>query len=526
MRYSRTMRTYIRTGLSFVVSAGALLLSPLAYAQDGGDSGLIDAGPAQQNCDPLTLWCSNGEMPQKLESKNELPIGIDTGWMPKCSGNPPPDHCSGEKLQIRAWIRFTPLDSGQPVYSIDMPKQSTKMDGRWPEADGITLSLAKGPVGTGTFKVAHGLTPSFAVYLDTPVFTGEISIDADQILPLLPGGQPFNYVAMNSTKFSPWGFDKSSMSVGGTDLKNSQLFAISFKELGKIVNVNNMDDYIEGSFSFNAITKSTFTYQTNSVIVQCPEQCAPIASQGSTTKMLGNFENAMDFLAYAKGTLRYSGELEFLPVINITSVAGLGISLSFPISVGLTVPYDSQGVPLTFPNSNVHIPLPNIYMDTGILTFSPDTAVGSQEVKKRTIENTGEMEAIITEISSTSSAFKASASPMKLGTESGSSELSVTFKPPKPGKYNATIKIKTNDPDTPEFSFQVTGGKGEVVPPDQDAGVTEDAGYTPGPGGGFYNSPTDSGCGCRTSPTPSGVAVTSLALLGLGLALLRRNRRN
>lgn len=533
------MRTYLRTGLSLVVSAGALLLSPLAYAGDAGEGGLlldagegglIDAGPAQQNCDPTTLWCSNGQMPQTLQSKNELPIGIDTGWMPACSGNPPPDHCSDQKIQVRAWVRFTPLASGQPVYSIDMPKLTTNMDARWPEADGITLSLANGPVGSGTFKVAHGLTPSFSVYLDTPVFTGEISIDASQILPLLPGGQPFNYTAENSTKFSTFGFGATSMTVGSTatDLKDSQLFAISFADLGKIVNVNNMDQYITGSFSFNAVTQSTFTYQTNSVIVQCPDTCAPIASQSGTTKMMGEFENAMDFLAYTKGTLRYSGNLIFEPVINITSIGSFGISMSFPINVGLTVPYDSQGIPLTFPNANVHIPLPNVYMDTGVMAFAEDVQVGSQQDLKRTIENTGEMDALITEISSTSSAFKLGATSTKIPANTGSYDLAVTFKPPKPGKYVSTITVKTNDPDTPVFTFQATGGKGEVVPPDQDGGITsDDAGFTPdGSSGGFFNSNNDSGCGCRTSPTPSGVAVTSFALLGLGLALLRRNRRN
>jgi DNA-binding NarL/FixJ family response regulator len=54
---------------------------------------------------------------------------------------------------------------------------------------------------------------------------------------------------------------------------------------------NGMDDYIKGSFSFNAITKSTFSYQTNSVVVTCPDTCSPIASQNSTTKMLGNWQD-------------------------------------------------------------------------------------------------------------------------------------------------------------------------------------------------------------------------------------------
>jgi len=520
------MRTYLRTALLLVVSAGAMLVTSAALADDAGDSGFFDAGPPLENCDPLSLICSNSEMPQKLESKDELPIGIDTGWMPACPAPTPPDqHCSDQKIQVRAWIRFTPLDTGEAVYSIDMPGKATKMDARWPETDGIQLSLAKGGTGTGTFKVAHGLTPSFAIYLDTLVFTGEISIDADQILPLIPGGQPFNYIAKNTTKFTPWGFDKTSLNVGNAS--GSELFAISFQDLGKIVNVNNMDDYISGSFSFNAKTNSVFSYQTNSVIVQCMEACSPIASQNSTTKSIGNFENAMDFMANAKGTLRYSGELEFLPVINITAIGGFGISLKFPISVGLKVPYDSNSVPLTFPSANVHIPLPNIYMDTTPMNFSSSITVGQSETKKRSVENTGEMSAVIYKVESTSSAFKSTISSQQLDAESGTAELPIVFKPPKPGLYKATIKVTTNDPDTPIWTWNVQGGNGDEVPPDQDAGVEEDGGYNPKPNGpGFYGSNADSGCGCRTTPSDSGVAVTSLALLGLGLALLRRNRRD
>jgi MYXO-CTERM domain-containing protein len=511
----------------FVVSAGALLATSFAWADDAGDSGPIDAGPPLTNCDPLTLLCSNAEMGQLLESKEELPIGIDTGWMPKCPAPTPPDqHCSDQKIQVRAWMRFTPAETGGAVYSIDMPGKVTKVDARWPDVDGITLSLAKGPVGTSTFKVSHGLVSSFAIYIDTPVFTGEISINESQILPLIPGGQAFNYKAMNTTKFASWGFDKVSLNVGNA--VGSELFAITFHDLGKIVNVNNMDDYIEGSFSFNARTQSTFTYQTNSVIMQCMDPgCTPIPSQNSTTKSLGNFENAMDFMANAKGTLRYSGEIEFLPVINITSVAGFGITLKFPISVGMKIPYDSNSIPLTFPNANVHIPLPNIYMDTTPMKFSSDITVGQKQTLTRPVENTGEMEAVIYKVESTSSAFKSGIASQQLDANSGSLDLPIIFAPPKPGKYTAKIIVTTNDPDTPKWTWDVTGGNGDEVPPDQDAGVEEDGGYVPKPGGpGFYGSNADSGCGCRTSPTPSGIAVTSLALLGLGLALLRRNRRD
>lgn len=517
------MRTCVRLGLLSAVSTFALLASGLAWADDGGtEGGLLDGGTPQQNCDPTTLWCSNGEAQQKIESKpgEELPVGIDTGWMPAC-----PDkmqHNCGKSLQVRAWIRFTPLESGQPIYSINMPAAATKMDARWPTTDGLDLGLAKGTTGAGSFKVAHGMVASFALWFDTSVFTGEVSIDADTLIPLIPGGQKFNYAAVASTKFTPWGFDKVDLSVGGTDLQNSQLFAISFAELGKIVNVNNMDDYVEGSFSFNAVTHSTFSYQTTSVVPL--GATGPIASMSGTTLLPGPFENAADFMAMSKGVLRYVGDIELLPVIHITKIAGFGITLDFPISVGIKFPYDSSAINVQGANANVHIPLPNVEVPTMAVNFG-DVAVGEKKTMNVEVENTGELGGMIVQVTSDSTAFTAPSSYPQLDPEGGTYNIPITFKPTKTGKYTANVTVKTNDPDTPEATFKVTGGIGEEIPPDQpDAGTGSDAGYTP-TGPGFYSPDSEGGCGCRTSANPDGLAVTAFSMLGLGLALLRRQRR-
>ncbi len=482
----------------------------------------MDGGAPQQNCDPTTLWCSNGEAAQKIESKpgEELPIGIDTGWMPSC-----PDkmqHNCGKTLQVRAWIRFTPLESGQPVYAINMPAAATKLDARWPTTDGIDLTAAQGTAGAGSFKVSHGMVASFALWIDTSIFTGEISIDADSLLPLIPGGQKFNYAAVNSTKFAPWGFDQVKLDVGGTDLQNSQLFAISFKDLGKIVNVNNLDEYIEGSFSFNAVTHSTFSYQTTSIVPL--GATGPIASKSGKALYPGPFENAADFMAMSKGVLRYTGDVELLPVIHITSIAGFNITLDFPISVGIKFPYDSNAINVQSANVNVHVPLPNLEVPTTTMAFG-GVEVGASKTMKVEIENTGELGGMIVDVVSDSSAFTAPVKSAMLDPDGGTFELPVVFKPTKAGKYTGTITVKTNDPDTPEATFKVTGGEGADIPPDQpDAGTSEDGGYTPA-GPGFYSPSNEGGCGCRTGANPDGAAVTAFSLIGLGLALLRRQRR-
>lgn len=465
-------------------------------------------------CDPTTLLCSSGQAKQKLESFERLPIGIDTGWIPSCTPTTPSGHCSDEKIQIRAQVAIDPVPGGtSPVYAIDMTK-GANIQVEWPTPDAFVVSVTRGTNKQGSFRVSHTLTPEFGLYLDTPIYTGEINIDASSLINLLPGAQ-FDYFATANTSFDPWAFEKVSLTVAGTDLSQSKLFGVTFEQLGKLVGTGNFNDVVQGSFSFNATTDTTFEYQTTSIKVIGGQ---PISGEDATAQFPMQDADYLEFTVQTEGTLRYVGTIELLPAINVTSVAGVGVNLSWPISVGLDFPYDSQPLPVTFPAALVHLPLPNVWVPSSLVDFG-QVQTGDMAEKKVSIDNTGELGALL--------AFESSDpqfSPSTVSTQMGpadSYDLTVRFKPTKSGKQQATITVTSNDPDSPVQSFEVFGyGEGPDIP---DPGT----GGSSGSGGSSSGDPSeagdDGGCGCSVPGRSTPGAPLALGLLGL--MLLRRRQR-
>jgi len=468
------------------VAIALALVSRTAGADAGTDAGSDAGTPA--SCDPATLWCSNGATNQTIASQpgQPLPVGIDTGWMPSC-----PDklqHNCGKQLQVRAWLQLAPLQPTQSACSVTMPLTDTKLDARWPTGNGLELTT---PVGapTGTFKVVHGLMASFAFWIDTSIFTGEVSIPGDKLLSLVPGGL-FNYFAANQTKLAPWGFAQTQLDVAGGTLSNNQLFAISLADLGKVVNVNNTDEYLEGSFSFNAVTHSTFTYRTTEVLPI--GATGSIASQSAGTLYPGPFLGAADFLVKSKGVMRYSGDVEVLPVIHITSIAGFGITLDFPISVGIKFPYDSSDIELEAALADVHIPLPNASLSSTNIAFGPVPS-GTQSASHVTIANTGELGLLITGLSSSDPDFVVSMTSTMVS-PGALHDVPIVFQPLGPGPRAGTVTIHTNDPDSPSFAVTV-GGEG-VGPSDAGPDALIDAAEVP------LDGSSDSPASADASTTP------------------------
>jgi len=524
MRYSCIMRTLVHTSLFGFLATSAVLLASSAYAQDGGTP---DGGAGGlPNCDPTTLLCSNGLIASghKAESMDRLPIGVDTGWVPKCTTNPP--HCD-KSIQVRAQIAFDPPKTGGPIYSVDMTKD-TFIDLHWDPSntDTFTVSLAKGKAANpaGKFTVSHTLTPEFGIYVDTPIYTGEFNVDASLLINYIPGAQ-FNYYATGSAKFPPWGFDLVENKVKGTDLANSQLFSVTFEQLGKLVGTGNFNDYVQGQFSFNATTDSTFTYQTTKVVVTGAD--APIGYQEGTAQYPINDGDAVDLLAHAEGVIRYTGKIDLKFVIGITSIAGMGVTLNFPVDV-YSYPYDSGAVQVSFPAQQVHIRIPNVFVPSTVLDFGTVQTGSKSSEKTIEIENSGELGAIL-QFSSDSNQFSVSSQSATMGPDGDKYVLKVTFKPTKSGVQNGTITVKSNDPDSPVQTVQVRGiGEGQDLPDPEDGGTGGSGGgqneggaaetvYDPG-------SSNDGGCGCTTAPVAYGNAIAGLALAGLGLAMLRRKR--
>ncbi len=529
MRYSYRMRRTSRTGLQLLIATGLLLAASAAFAQDGGagaggTGGAGGSGPGLP-CDPNTLWCSNGPMAQIVESTERLQGSIDTQWIPACDPITPSGHCDDENIQFRAQLAFDKIKTGGPIYTIDM-KKGTKVDARWPTTDWIDLTLPSGGATDGSFKVAHTLTPEIALYIDTPVYTGEIKMDATVLVNYLPGAQ-FAYTAMNSTKFKPWAFDGVTLNVKGTDLNSSKLFGITFVQIADILGVNGIDDYVDGSFSFNATTDTTFVYQTTQVNIT--GATVPITSADGETQVMSPDGDYLEVQGYTKGIMRYDGTIEFLPVISIASIGGIGVSLNFPISVGLEMSFGSANLAVTFPNELVHIPLPNVFVPSTPKNFGTVATGDKSEPQKVTVENSGELGAVL-EFSSDNPQFKiVGANAWELAPDGGEYDLEVRFQPTKSGKQTGTITVTSNDPDTPIQEFSVTGyGEGEDIPdPEPDGGTSGSGGVggSSGSGSVYDGSGDDGGCGCRVPSNAGGAAGASLALLGLVALGLRRRRR-
>ncbi|MEB2312861.1 MAG: choice-of-anchor D domain-containing protein [Sorangiineae bacterium] len=507
----------LRTALSLLVATGALVTTAGALAQDA------DGGAPSGPCDPSTLYCSSATIEKNNTSSNQrLPIGIDTGWVPKCDPMTSDGHCD-KKVQIDLQVALDPLNE-QSIWKVEMPKGSV-MSASWPDTSAFVVQLEQDLQKDGTFSITHTITPDFGLYLDAgSIFKGEIHIDASKLLPLLPIQSHFDYVAMGSTKFNPWGFAGATARVKGTDLANSQLFSITFEQLGKLVGSGGFNDVLEGSFSFNATTDIEFTYTTKQVKIA--GSTGPISQPDGTTQFPMVDQDYLEFTAQTLGEIAYEGTLDFRPVINISSVAGFPITLSFPINVGLAVPISGPPIPVTFPNRVVHLPLPNVFAPGSLVDFG-QVEGGDRKDKSVTIDNTGEMAATL-EFTSDDPQFTVGVASTMID-PGDSFNLSVRFKPTTKGKQEATITVTSNDPDSPVQEFKVSGyGKGEnLAEPDPEPEADGGSAGAAGAPNGAAPYADSSGCGCRTAgSTDEGAPRSALALLALGaVALLRRRRR-
>lgn len=509
-RRSVASRLLPRFAASLVPALMGITVSQLAEAQ-------------VEVCDPSTLYCSVDSIKPRYEHRERLQTSIDSGWIPECNPPTPNGHCGDKSFQVRAQIAFDPVGSGEtaaPVFYVDMPKDAT-IQAKWPTTDFFELDLKPVTSPSGKFHVTHGLTPEFGLYLDLQSLIGvfgqtEINVDANDLINLIPGSS-FNFVATRTSNFAPWGFTPTTMRLEGDKLENTRLFSITFQDLGDLVGSGDFTGIIEGLFSFNATAETDFTYQTTQV--QITGATGSITSATGTTLVPMMDANYLELAVTPRGVMKYSGQLEMLPVITITKIAGFGITLAFPISVGLDFPFNSVDIPVNFPSQLIHIPLPNIFVPSSFVDFG-QIETGHKADKKVTIDNTGELGAMLQFESSDPQFTTAGVASTQIGPEQ-QYDLTVSFRPTKAGAQRATITVYSNDPDSPVQEFEVMGfGTGKDLPP-------EEQGFGGSNGGGFGSGGTvtedGGGCGCRVAQSTT--QGSSAALLGLaGLLFLRRRR--
>lgn len=546
MTRSLSHRRVFGSLLCAALPAAALLAPTQASAQ------VVKCNPASPSPENLTCSLATSLQPTPTKEETErLQTSIDTGWAPSCPGG---GHCSDEKVQFRAQMAFDPTkaggDTNQPIYVVDMSKRAS-VQVRWPTPDAFVVELVPPTNNDGTFSVTHTLTPEIGLYLDLGAIglgQTEINLDTTDLINLIPGAQ-FNYTASGSESFSPWGFDGVTTKVEGTDLNNSQLFSITFQELGNLIGTSNFSGIIEGDIGLNATTDTDFTYTTTEIQV-IGATGGPITDQDGSTQLpiTGEPGDFLQFRIAPSGTIDYSGQLEFFPRIGITSVAGIPISLNFAINAAkIDVPYSSDPIPVDFPGSTVKIPLPNVFVPGSFLDFGK-IEIGDRSDKTVLIDNTGELGASLS-FESNNDQFLLEQTATTMGPGPSEYELKVTFRPTTKGTQMGTITVRSNDPNEPEQTFDVYGfGDGDEIPNyaggsggqppsygGTGAGGTGGVGGVGASGGDSFALPPpagagagdDGGCGCSVpgDDTRNAGGLAFLLLVGVAGSWRRRRKK-
>lgn len=493
---------------------------------------VLGAASSARAADPcLTAYeCSQGSSTRspnklKVESTDRLQTAVDTGWVPKCSPPTSDGHCD-QPLQFRAQVALDP--QGQtPLYTIDMSK-GTFLQVSWPTPDAFVVTLQPSTRKDATLNITHTITPEMGLYFNVLSFKFEISLDSTFLLNKLPNAS-FDYVARGNGSFEPWGFGGAQVNVKGNDLNNSRIIGITLKDLEGITGKDNITRVIDGGLYLNATTNSDFQYKTT--LVKVSGGNGSITTQGGQTTYPMVDLDALDLNVSVQGTLSYDGTIDFKPVITITSIAGIGVNLNLPLDFAtLAVPYGGkQDVPVSFNAVTYHVPLPNLYVEAqgSFIDFGRQDT-GKRVMQQVGMENTGELTAVIKDAYCDDPQFTISSRPGTLGTDENAT-ITVNFRATRAGSHESRCTVVSNDPDSPEQSFDVLGfGVGATLPDDQPGGAG--AGGGGGSGGGFnedaFDDSADVGsCGCRTAPS-GGTSAGSLAALALaGVLGLRRRRQ-
>ena len=415
----------------------------------------------------------------------------------------------GSTLQVQFSANLDPLaDATKPLLSVAM--KSVVVEAVWPDDKTIELVLVDSKTQDGTFTVEHTLAPHITLFIDVLGFKLTYDYDANALIQHVPGSA-WNYVGAGTTTFEPWAFSKYAIvNVQGPPLANAQLFSMPLPGTG------GSSPPLTGNIAFNATTSPTFNYATTEVVLLDGD---PLTKDGAHWTIPTTDADFLDVPTQVKGKISYSGNLLARPSVTITKIGDTTLPLPLTLDIaaaGIELPYASGETPIdvAFPATMIHIPLPNVKAAKSLDLGS--SVIGKEVKKAATIDNTGELDAVLA-LKSSDPQFKVS--PTKSMKPKEKLELDVTFTPASEGPQSAEITVTSNDPNEPVQIIKVTGTgtkpAAPAPPSTEPSDDDDDDGFT---------RRADNGCGCRTAPAPSGYA----ALGGLGIAvaaMLRRRRR-
>jgi MYXO-CTERM domain-containing protein len=405
----------------------------------------------------------------------------------------------GTTLAVEVGADLDPVaDVSKPLLSVDMSK-GVVLEAAWNDDKSIDLVVIDTGTTDGAFKVLHTLAPHMKIYIDAFGFKLTYDYNAAALINYIPGSN-WTYEGKGATEFAPWGFDHALAKVVPPKLADAQLFSMPIPAIAG-------STPLTGTFSLVATTAPTFDYATTSAILAGGEA---IVQKGGVTRIPTTDADYLEIPAVVKGEIAYKGILNARPAVTITKIGNFTLPLPLELDVpqlGVDLPYqsvDRKGIPVEFPSTVFHIPLPNVKaakkLDVG------STELGRTIAASAEIQNTGEMDASAKYKSSDPQFVVKSTDAIKA---KGKTALEVKFTPTAAGPQSAEIKVESNDPNEPTQIIKVTGNG---TPREEEEPAP------PGP-------PPPEGCGCRTAPSPMNGAAFAAGAIALGALIARRRRR-
>jgi MYXO-CTERM domain-containing protein len=461
-------------------------------------------------CDGKSFVCSSkGAATLHAESREAIMTSIGTGWLPACATPDAQGHCSDENIQVATSIDLTALraPSTEPLWMVDMARTAV-VNAAWPTTSSFDLTIPTSATQDGTFKVSHSLVPAVHIYANISI--GPLSWKREWTYTaadyLANNAANYDYKGTNAITFLPWAFETPAANlVPAPSLTTTTLIDRTI--------VNDGDNVV--NLALAASTSPTFSYRTTKVSLA---GATPISAAAKVGKLPMRDADYLDLPADVEGEITVKGDLTASPYVWIKKIGGttlpgdLGV-LDLTNAIGTKKAYDAAPpVTVIFPKVTIHIPLANIKapstLDLGTVT------VGAAAEKALAIPNTGELSAKML-LESSDPQF--TVDPTANAAAKGSATVNVRFKPTKEGEQTATIKVHSNDPDSPEQTITVRASATPVpvTPPAVTSGEPE------APPAG-----SNEGCGCRTVSAPSGTGSASGVGLVLALGLLARRRRS
>jgi MYXO-CTERM domain-containing protein len=425
------------------------------------------------------VTCSIGSATLHGEIRTKFGTEIDSGWF------------DADLVKIRTRFTIDP-PPGSPLVTVDMTSGAV-VEASWPERGFINLR-ALSRDGNGVVDVRYTLVPS----LEASIYGIGLNLDATSLINRIPGAH-FDYDVAGRAALLPWGFQGAAVEPPVPALDQSTIFGLGFDTLGIDAKI------VTGALSIQAAAKPRFDYRTREVRLDS----GILAAEGGVTKIPIGDADALDLGAAVIGDVALAGALEVRPVVSVASVGRIPtfglVNFSF---TAVTKEIGGESQPVTFQNTTIHIPLPNIKVPKNPVGLG-DASAGGRVEKKVTIDSTGELGGVLT-FESSDPQFIVPRGEVRVGPREKYA-LEIAFEADSDSPASATITVRSNDPDSPEQTFKV-GANGALLGEDDKPAEEAEA---------------SDGCGCRTAgsaPASSGLFGLS-ALVGLALAGRRRRSR-